>query len=132
MRRDLRVTPIDDQREGDLLQYSSGTTGRPKGIKRELPHQSPAEAPSMMSGLIRVWLDPDSVYAVHRRRPRPGAGRTIPRLSNICGRAGLASIFLECGRDEVRGLGVIVELLGCAYPPALWSPVLLCPGSSGL
>src|SRR6201991_2062297 len=31
-------TPIDDEIEGDLLQYSSGTTGRPKGIKRELPH----------------------------------------------------------------------------------------------
>ena len=26
--------PIDDELEGDILQYSSGTTGRPKGIKR--------------------------------------------------------------------------------------------------
>ena len=34
-------TPIDDEIEGDLLQYSSGTTGRPKGIKRELPHLPP-------------------------------------------------------------------------------------------
>ena len=32
-------TPIDDEIEGDLLQYSSGTTGRPKGIKRELSHR---------------------------------------------------------------------------------------------
>jgi fatty-acyl-CoA synthase len=31
---DQPVTPIDDEIEGDLLQYSSGTTGRPKGIKR--------------------------------------------------------------------------------------------------
>ena len=29
-------TPIGDEIEGDLLQYSSGTTGRPKGIKRDL------------------------------------------------------------------------------------------------
>ncbi|WP_343601934.1 fatty-acid--CoA ligase FadD4 [Mycobacterium sp.] len=55
-------TPIDDEREGDLLQYSSGTTGRPKGIKRELPHVSPAEAPGMMSALIGFWMNPDSVY----------------------------------------------------------------------
>src|SRR6201988_776048 len=42
-------TPIADEIEGDLLQYSSGTTGRPKGIKRELPHLPPAEVPGMMS-----------------------------------------------------------------------------------
>ncbi|HSS10457.1 MAG TPA: AMP-binding protein, partial [Acidimicrobiales bacterium] len=28
--------PIDDEAEGDFMLYSSGTTGRPKGIKREL------------------------------------------------------------------------------------------------
>ncbi|MGH3596594.1 MAG: fatty-acid--CoA ligase FadD4 [Mycobacterium sp.] len=55
-------TPIDDEREGDLLQYSSGTTGRPKGIKRELPHVSPAEAPGMMSALVGFWMHPDAVY----------------------------------------------------------------------
>src|ERR1700741_2534396 len=55
-------TPIDDEIEGDLLQYSSGTTGRPKGIKRELPHVSPAEAPGMMSALVGFWMHPDAVY----------------------------------------------------------------------
>lgn len=29
-------TPISDQAEGDFMLYSSGTTGRPKGIKREV------------------------------------------------------------------------------------------------
>jgi long-chain acyl-CoA synthetase len=55
-------TPIEDEIEGDLLQYSSGTTGRPKGIKRELPHVSPAEAPGIMSALVGFWMDPDAVY----------------------------------------------------------------------
>jgi long-chain acyl-CoA synthetase len=55
-------TPIDDEREGDLLQYSSGTTGRPKGIKRELPHVAPTEAPGMMSALVGFWMHPDAVY----------------------------------------------------------------------
>ena len=52
------ITPIDDEIEGDLLQYSSGTTGRPKGIKRELPHLPPAEVPGMMSALIGFWMNP--------------------------------------------------------------------------
>jgi long-chain acyl-CoA synthetase len=55
-------TAINDEREGDLLQYSSGTTGRPKGIKRELPHASPAEAPGLVSALVGSWMPPDSVY----------------------------------------------------------------------
>ena len=55
-------TPIADEIEGDLLQYSSGTTGRPKGIKRELPQLSPAEAPGLMTMLVAVWMQPDSVY----------------------------------------------------------------------
>jgi long-chain acyl-CoA synthetase len=55
-------SPIEDEIEGDLLQYSSGTTGRPKGIKRELPHVPPDQAPSMMSALAGFWLEPDAVY----------------------------------------------------------------------
>jgi fatty-acyl-CoA synthase len=59
---DQSDTAINDEREGDLLQYSSGTTGRPKGIKRKLPHASPAEAPGMVSALVGSWMQPDSVY----------------------------------------------------------------------
>lgn len=55
-------TPIDDELDGDLLQYSSGTTGRPKGIKRDLPHVPPSETPGMMSALVGFWMQPDSVY----------------------------------------------------------------------
>ncbi len=30
----LPTTPIPDECEGDIMLYSSGTTGRPKGIRR--------------------------------------------------------------------------------------------------
>jgi fatty-acyl-CoA synthase len=59
---DLPDTPIDDEIEGDLLQYSSGTTGRPKGIKRELPHLPPSEAPALMGALVGFWMDPNGIY----------------------------------------------------------------------
>ena len=59
---DLPTTPIADELDGDLLQYSSGTTGRPKGIKRELPHLPPSEVPGMMAMLVEYWMGPDAVY----------------------------------------------------------------------
>ncbi|MEB3071482.1 fatty-acid--CoA ligase FadD4 [[Mycobacterium] vasticus] len=57
------ITPVLDEREGDLLQYSSGTTGRPKGIVRELPHATPAETPTLLTPLFdRVGITTGSVY----------------------------------------------------------------------
>ena len=55
-------TPIADEIEGDLLQYSSGTTGRPKGSKRALTHLPPAEVPGLMAALVSFWMHPDAVY----------------------------------------------------------------------
>lgn len=59
---DQSDAPIDDEIEGDLLQYSSGTTGRPKGIKRALPHVHPSESPGLMAALVSFWMHPDAVY----------------------------------------------------------------------
>jgi long-chain acyl-CoA synthetase len=57
------ATPIEDEIEGELLQYSSGTTGRPKGIRRELLHLPPAEAPSMISVLLgALGFNSDGTY----------------------------------------------------------------------
>ncbi len=60
---DQPITPIDDEIEGDLLQYSSGTTGRPKGIRRELSHLPPTEMPNMLSALLMaIGVDGQSIY----------------------------------------------------------------------
>jgi long-chain acyl-CoA synthetase len=42
------TTPVDDERLGAAMLYSSGTTGRPKGILRQLPDIHPADAISLM------------------------------------------------------------------------------------
>jgi long-chain acyl-CoA synthetase len=84
-------TPIDDESEGDLLQYSSGTTGRPKGIKRELPHVTPAEAPGMMSALVEFWMHPDAVYL----SPAP-LYHTAPSVWSMSAQAGgITTVVLE-------------------------------------
>lgn len=48
-------TPLDDERLGTAMLYSSGTTGRPKGILRPLPDQPPGEQMPMFSFLSGLW-----------------------------------------------------------------------------
>ena len=56
-------TPLADEREGDLLHYSSGTTGKPKGIRRPLPACSPREAAVMLAPLLgAIGVDDRAVY----------------------------------------------------------------------
>jgi long-chain acyl-CoA synthetase len=43
--------PVEDAEEGQLLLYSSGTTGRPKGILRPLPGFGPGQGPTTGSDI---------------------------------------------------------------------------------
>jgi len=65
--------PLDDEREGREMLYSSGTTGRPKGVRKELPGTSfgdPAAAPVQIAqgvalfgaGAGTVYLSPAPLY----------------------------------------------------------------------
>ncbi len=61
-------TPIEDQRVGDVLLYTSGTTGKPKGVKRPLPEvEFPQDMESgfdLLFGLTEstVYLSPGPLY----------------------------------------------------------------------
>ncbi|MCV7253089.1 acyl-CoA synthetase [Mycobacterium hackensackense] len=88
---DQPETPIDDETDGDLLQYSSGTTGRPKGIKRALPHLPPSETPGLMAALVSIWMNPDAVYL----SPAP-LYHTAPSVWSMQAQAGgITTVVLE-------------------------------------
>ena len=56
-------TPIADERAGFDMLYSSGTTGRPKGIKVELPEDRAIDAPNVLTGICQAFgIGPDTVY----------------------------------------------------------------------
>jgi long-chain acyl-CoA synthetase len=49
------ATPIADETIGTAMSYSSGTTGRPKGILRPLPDQPPSQQLPLFDFLQKLW-----------------------------------------------------------------------------
>ena len=65
-RAPMPITPVADESAGGAMLYSSGTTGRPKGVKRIAPDgpPPPIDAPSPLATLGQMlygWT-PDTVY----------------------------------------------------------------------
>lgn len=76
------VTAIEDEWLGTPMLYSSGTTGRPKGIVRPLPEQGPAEPTPLFTFLGQLWrYRDDMVYLspapLYHSAPQAAVGLTI-------------------------------------------------------
>jgi long-chain acyl-CoA synthetase len=55
--------PIEDEVEGGDMLYSSGTTGRPKGVRVEIDHQPIGTPPALLALLTAMYgADENSVY----------------------------------------------------------------------
>ncbi|MEM7468355.1 MAG: AMP-binding protein, partial [Pseudomonadota bacterium] len=82
------TTPISDQALGTPMLYSSGTTGRPKGILRPLPELSPAENLPIMNFLQQLWHYKDgmrylSPAPLYHSAPQAAVGLTL-RAGGTC------------------------------------------------
>ena len=105
---DRPSTPIDDEIEGDLLQYSSGTTGRPKGIRRELTHAKPSEAPNLVSALLMaIQMSSESVYL----SPAP-LYHTAPCLWSMSAQAMGVTTVIMSKFDPESALDAIAKVSG--------------------
>ena len=77
------ATPIAEELEGAAMLYSSGTTGRPKGIRYRLERQPIGSAPFAVDMFT-------AVYGIDPRRRVPLAGADVP--------LGAAAVRHRCSR----------------------------------
>ena len=75
-------TPLDDEQLGTPMLYSSGTTGRPKGILRPLPEVPPGEPLPLFTFLAGLWrYREDMVYLspapLYHSAPQAAVGLAI-------------------------------------------------------
>ena len=85
-------TPIPDECLGIAMLYSSGTTGRPKGILRPMPDEPPSHRLKLLDFLHNLWRIRDGlVYLspapLYHAAPNVGVNLTI--------RAGGTAIIME-------------------------------------
>ena len=62
------ATPIADECIGTSMLYSSGTTGRPKGILRPLPDTPPSEPLMLYHFLLKLWQYRDGMVYLQATR----------------------------------------------------------------
>ncbi len=96
-------TPIDDEVEGADMLYSSGTTGRPKGVHTPIKGEKIGSVPALVLMLDKMYgIQPESVYL----SPAPLYHAAPLRFNMAMHRLGCTSVIME-HFDAVEALKLI-------------------------
>ncbi len=119
------ATPIAGEALGIAMLYSSGTTGRPKGVQRPLPEQPPGQMLPLYSFIAKLWsfeegliyLSPAPLY---HAAPHLGVNLTI--------RFGGTVIIME-RFDPEQALVLVARyrVTHAQYVPTMFSRMLKLP-----
>ncbi|MEM8922378.1 MAG: AMP-binding protein [Actinomycetota bacterium] len=117
--------PIPDEKLGTPMLYSSGTTGRPKGITRPLPDGPPSESLPLFDFLLALWrYRDDMVYLspapLYHSAPQAAVGLTL--------RKGGTAVIME-RFDPIHYLRLIEEhgVTHTQLVPTMFSRMLKLP-----
>jgi long-chain acyl-CoA synthetase len=121
----LPKTPIPDESVGTAMLYSSGTTGRPKGILRPLPEQPPSHQLALFDFLQKLWQYREGMIYLS---PAPLYHSAPQAAVNLAIRVGGTVIIME-SFDPQRYLE-LVEQWGITHTqlvPTMFSRMLKLP-----
>lgn len=110
-------TKLDEEFLGSIMNYSSGTTGRPKGIKRPLPENSVEQGSPLWFGLIDMYgLDGETIYLspapLYHAAPLGWCTATI--------QAGGTAVFMD--RFDAQGALQLIERYRVTH--SQWVPTM--------
>src|SRR5256886_1440341 len=121
----LPKTPISDESVGTAMLYSSGTTGRPKGILRPLAEQPPTQQLPLFDFLHKIWRYREGMIYLS---PAPLYHSAPQAAVNLTIRMGGTAIIME-NFDPERYLQ-LVERWGITHTqlvPTMFSRMLKLP-----
>jgi long-chain acyl-CoA synthetase len=123
--RELPTTPIADESLGTAMLYSSGTTGRPKGILRSLPAQPPAQHLPLFDFLQKLWQYREGMIYLS---PAPLYHSAPQAAVNLTLRMGGTAIIME-SFDPERYLEMIEKwrVTHSQLVPTMFSRMLKLP-----
>ena len=123
--RDMPATPIADEAVGTAMLYSSGTTGRPKGILRPLPEQPPVQNLPLFDFLIKLWQYREGMIYLS---PAPLYHSAPQAAVNLTIRMGGTAIIME--KFDPEHYLSLVEKWGITHTqlvPTMFSRMLKLP-----
>jgi long-chain acyl-CoA synthetase len=123
--RGLPTTPISDEAVGTAMLYSSGTTGRPKGILRPLPEQPPSQNLPLFDFLIKLWRYREGMVYLS---PAPLYHSAPQAAVNLTIRMGGTAIIME--KFDPEHYLQLIETWGITHTqlvPTMFSRMLKLP-----
>jgi long-chain acyl-CoA synthetase len=124
----LPDTPITDESLGTAMLYSSGTTGRPKGIIRPLPETPPGQGLPLFDFLTRLWRYREGMIYLS---PAPLYHSAPQAAVNLTLRAGGTAVIME--HFDPEAFLVLVERHKVTHTqlvPTMFSRLLKLPESA--
>ncbi|HUE60224.1 MAG TPA: AMP-binding protein [Acidimicrobiales bacterium] len=123
--RPLPVEPVSDESMGAPMLYSSGTTGHPKGIYRELPEGTPEDQPDQSPFFRYIWGFREGMVYLN---PAPLYHSAPQRSVALALNLGCTSIVME-KFDPEQWLQLVerYQVTQCQMVPTMFSRLLRLP-----